>query len=406
MAREASNAGNGPMDRLKSEARSLAGALGDRAMASVRDKVEGTAGRLTEYVEGGGGPGIMAALTGARNLAEGKSPARSMFGAGFAGLKEKVTGMFRKGGKGGGSRKLKLANIVESIDVGVPRTVAYNQWTQYGDFPKFTKKVENVDQNKKEENKTNWKAQIFWSHRTWEATVIEQVPDDRIIWRSKGQKGHVDGAVTFHELAPNLTRILLVLEYHPQGMFERTGNLWRAQGRRTRLELKHFRRHMMTEGILHADELEGWRGTIHDGEVVESHEDAMDREEKERPAQSGTQRSSNGRAADQAEGHEEAEEAAGERAERGNRGQDTASSRAASDEDNGSSRAASDEDNGDGRAASDEDSGDGRAASARSSARTPSRTRRTSRPKSPAGESESRDNGRRQRAGARNAARS
>jgi Polyketide cyclase / dehydrase and lipid transport len=403
VAREASNASNGPMDRLKAEARSLAGALGDRAMASVRDKVEDTAGRLTEYVEGGGGPGIMAALTGARNLAEGKSPARSMFGAGFAGVKEKVAGMFRKGGKGGGSRKLKLANIVESIDVGVPRTVAYNQWTQYGDFSKFTKKVENVDQNKDEENKTNWKAQIFWSHRTWEATVIEQVPDDRIIWRSKGQKGHVDGAVTFHEIAPNLTRILLVLEYHPQGMFERTGNLWRAQGRRTRLELKHFRRHMMTEGILHADELEGWRGTIHDGEVVESHEDAMDREEKERPA--GTRQSRDGHAAEQAESREETEEAAGEREERGSRGKDTASSRAASDEDTGSSRAASDEDTGSSRAASDEDNGDGRTAPARSSARTQSRTRRTPRPKS-AGEGENRDNGRRQRAGARSAARS
>jgi hypothetical protein len=241
------------------------------------------------------------------------------------------------------------------------------------------------------------------------------VPDERIIWRSKGQKGHVDGAVTFHELAPNLTRILLVLEYHPQGMFERTGNLWRAQGRRTRLELKHFRRHMMTEGILHADELEGWRGTIHDGEVAESHEDAMDREEKERPA--GTRQSKDGRAADQAEGDEEAEEAAGERAERGHRGKDTASSRAASGEDTGRSRAASDEENGDGSATSDEDHGDGRAASeegsgnrraasARSSARTPSRTRRASRPRSSAGEGENRDNGRRRRESARSAARS
>jgi Polyketide cyclase / dehydrase and lipid transport len=303
MAHEDSETGNGVMDRLKAEARSLAGALGDRAMSSVRDKVEGATGRLTEYAEGGGGPGIMAALTGARNLAEGKSPARSMFGAGFAGLKEKVTGVFRKGGKGGGSRKLKLTNIVESVDVGVPVTVAYNQWTQYNDFPKFTKKVENVDRNKKDENKTNWKAQVFWSHRTWEATVIEQVPDDRIIWRSKGQKGHVDGAVTFHELAPNLTRVLLVLEYHPQGMFERTGNLWRAQGRRTRLELKHFRRHMMTDGILHADDLEGWRGTIHDGEVTESHEDAVAREEKEGPQRDEPRRarqSGNGQVDDEA----------------------------------------------------------------------------------------------------------
>jgi uncharacterized membrane protein len=280
MARDASTS-SAPMERLKSEIGSLVGALGDRAVASLRGKVEGAAARLTDYVEEGGGPGLMAALTGARNLAEGESPARSMVGAGMAGVKEKIAGLFRRGGKGGGQRKLKLTNIVESIDVGVPVRTAYNQWTQYSDFPKFTKKVESVDQNKEEENKTNWKAQVFWSHRTWEATVIDQVPDDRIIWRSKGQKGHVDGAVTFHELAPNLTRILLVLEYHPQGMFERTGNLWRAQGRRARLELKHFRRHMMTEGVLHADEVEGWRGTIHDGEVIESHEDAIAREEQD-----------------------------------------------------------------------------------------------------------------------------
>jgi uncharacterized membrane protein len=288
MAREERQSGNGVTDRLKDEARSLVGALGDRAVASVRGKVEGTTGRLAEYVEGGAGPGLMAAMTGARNLAEGKSPLRSMLGAGMAGVKEKVKGMF---GKGGGSKKLKLTNIVESIDVGVPVTLAYNQWTQFSDFPKFMKKVENVDQNKKEENKTSWKAQVFWSHRTWEATVVEQVPDDKIVWRSKGQKGHVDGSVTFHELAPNLTRILVVLEYHPQGLFERTGNIWRAQGRRARLELKNFRRHIMAEGVLHADDIEGWRGTIHDGEVTESHEDAVSREgsqrDRSRPSRNG-----------------------------------------------------------------------------------------------------------------------
>jgi uncharacterized membrane protein len=290
MAREERDSADGVVDRLKDEARSLAGAVGDRAISSVRSKIEGTTGRLTEYAEGGAGPGLMAAVTGARNLAEGKSPFRSMLGAGMAGVKEKVKGMFG-GGKGGGGKKLKLTNITESIDVGVPITVAYNQWTQFSDFPKFMKKVENVDQNKKEETKSNWKAQVFWSHRTWEATVVEQVPDDRIVWRSKGQKGHVNGSVTFHELAPNLTRILVVLEYHPQGMFERTGNLWRAQGRRARLELKNFQRHIMAEGILHADDIEGWRGTIHDGEVTESHEDAVAREgsnrNKSRPSRNG-----------------------------------------------------------------------------------------------------------------------
>jgi uncharacterized membrane protein len=273
---------NGPMDRLKAEAGGLVGALAERAMSSVRDRVESTTGRLTDYVEGDGGPGLMAAVTGAKSLAEGKSPGRSMLSAGWAGLKEKVSGAFRQGGgKSGGKSKLKLTNIVESIEVGVPVRLAYNQWTTYHDFPTFTKKVENAepgDDNKK----VNWKAQVFWSHREWEATVIDQRPDERIIWRSKGQKGHVDGAVTFHELTPTLTKIVVVLEYHPQGMFERTGNLWRAQGRRVRLELKHFQRHVMAHALLNPEDVEGWRGVSEDGEVVKDHEAVLDEEARER----------------------------------------------------------------------------------------------------------------------------
>ena len=269
----------GPMDRLKNEAGGLLDALAARATSAVRDKVEDATGRLTDYVEGGGGPGLMAAVTGARGLAEGKRPARSMFGAGFAGLKEKVRGMFGRG-KGGGKQKLKLTNIVESIEVGVPLRLAYNQWTSYEDFPTFTKKVEQARPDE-DGAKVNWKAQVFWSHREWSATITDQRPDERIIWRSQGQKGHVDGAVTFHELAPNLTKIVVVLEYHPQGLFERTGNLWRAQGRRTRLELKHFQRHVMAHALLNPDDVEGWRGTIEDSEIVKDHETAL-QEEQER----------------------------------------------------------------------------------------------------------------------------
>ena len=268
-----------PMDRLKGQARGLAGALGERAMSSVMDKVEGTTGRLTEYVDGGAGPGLMAAVTGAKDVAEGKGPLRSMLDAGAKGVTEKVRGLFGKGGGKGRGKKLKVTTIVESIDVGVPIDLAYNQWTQFSDFPSFMKKVENVEQNPDEPEKLHWKAQVFWSHREWDADIIEQTPEERIVWQSKGQKGHVDGAVTFHKLAPSLTRILVVLEYHPQGMFERTGNLWRAQGRRARLELKHFRRHVMTNAILHSEEIEGWRGVIEDGEVVQDHEDALAEQE-------------------------------------------------------------------------------------------------------------------------------
>ncbi|MFL6082061.1 MAG: SRPBCC family protein [Mycobacterium sp.] len=215
----------------------------------------------------------MAALTGVDKLASGESPLKAALSSGLTGAKEKVkeavqgvTGSL--GGKGGGNKKLKLTNIVEDIDVGVPLELAYRQWTEFGQFPKMMKKVEQADQESEE--KLRWKAQVFWSHRTWESTVIEQVPCDHIVWRSKGQKGHVDGAVSFHELGPHLTRILVVLEYHPQGLFERTGNLWRAQGRRVRLELKHFKRHVMTHSLLHPDDVEGWMGEIRDGEVVDT----------------------------------------------------------------------------------------------------------------------------------------
>src|SRR4051794_17540913 len=145
------------------------------------------------------------------------------------------------------------------------------------------KKVESVEAP--DENKITFEAQIFLSHRSWEATILEQIPDERIVWRSKGQKGHVDGAVTFHEIGPNLTRILVVLEYYPQGLFEKTGNIWEAQGRRARAELRHFRRHVMTRTILNPEDIEGWRGTIEDGEVVETHEDAVEREQQEQEQQ-------------------------------------------------------------------------------------------------------------------------
>ena len=246
-------------------------------MSSASNRLSGASERLTDYAQSGGGSGLLAAVTGADKLASGGSPVKSAMSAGLAGTKEKVKdtlGNIKEsltGGRGkGGGKKLKLTNIIEDIDVGAPIDLVYKQWTEYPQFPRFMKKVEQADQA--DDTKVQWKAQVFWSHRAWEATIIEQVPYDHIVWRSKGAKGHIDGAVSFHELAPNLTRIVVVLEYHPQGFFEKTGNLWRAQGRRARLELKHFRRHVMTHTLLHPDEVEGWLGEIRDGEVVDSGE--------------------------------------------------------------------------------------------------------------------------------------
>lgn len=269
-----------PTAQLMDEFRNLMDALGERAVSAVTGRVEEMTGRLTDAGKGaaqkatgealktGGKPGRVLSLVGTGVSGAGRVAAGAAKGAANT-AKQAIGG----GGEDGKRSETDVTNIVEEIDVGVPVDVAYNQWTQFGEFPSFMKKVEEVGQESDE--KLRWRAQVLWSHRTWESTIIEQVPDERIVWRSEGEKGSVDGAVTFHELAPNLTRILLVLEYHPKGFFERTGNLWRAQGRRARLELKHFKRHVMAHTILHPEEIEGWRGEIREGEVIRDHESAQ-----------------------------------------------------------------------------------------------------------------------------------
>ncbi|GAA4693384.1 hypothetical protein GCM10023215_33300 [Pseudonocardia yuanmonensis] len=285
-----------PADALKDAGSRLLSLLVQRAAEAATDRVTSLTDRLDTVTENGG-TGVREALGRRRDDEDGDPDAEGEDGDGgdgkgggfFSGIKDKVTGLFGGGGDddsegggggSGGGKKVKLTNIVEEIDVGLPVRTTYNLWTQYADFPGFMKKVESVDQITDE--KTHWKAKVFWSHREWEATTMEQVADSHIMWRSKGAKGHVDGAVSFTGLGPNLTRVLLVLEYHPQGLFERTGNIWRAQGRRARLEFKHFRRHAMTTAMLHQDEIEGWRGEIRDAEVVRTHEEALEDERRAR----------------------------------------------------------------------------------------------------------------------------
>ncbi|WP_406301311.1 SRPBCC family protein [Streptomyces sp. NBC_00885] len=271
-----------PTDRLIQELENLIAALGQRALSAVTEKAGGGVKRLAH--PGGDGDGLKEAVAaGGRQLVE-HIPLKAVAGAGLSKVKDKAIEALPGGGGGDkdGGKKIKVVNIVEEIDVGVPVSVAYNQWTQFEDYPSFMKKVERVEQES--ETELEWKAQIFFSHREWHSTVIEQVPDEKIVWQSKAEKGHVDGAVTFHEIAPNLTRILMVLQYHPQGFFEGTGNLFRAQGRRVRLELKHFRRQVMTEALLNPDEVRGWRGEVRDGEVVRTDEEVREEEEEREAA--------------------------------------------------------------------------------------------------------------------------
>ncbi|MFF5228328.1 SRPBCC family protein [Dactylosporangium sp. NPDC000521] len=317
-ARSASSSGIG--DRLSKllvqELQNFAGALGRRALTAVQDRVEGKigdlTGRLNEYAERSGSPKLVAAAKGAEELAGGSSPMKAATKGGLAGGWSKIKKWF--GGGRSATRKLKVTNIVEWADVGVPLKVAYNQWTSFDEFPKFMKKVEKVD--REAEEKLRWRAQIFWSHRDWESDIVLQVPDERIVWRSKGAKGYVNGAVSFHAVTPTLTRIVLILEYYPKGLFERTGNLWRAQGRRARLEFKHYVRHTMTQSILNPDEIEGWRGVIRDGQVELDHETAMQQErEREEQEQQGQQPEDTGEQGERAAEEGEPEEGEGEEGE-------------------------------------------------------------------------------------------
>jgi uncharacterized membrane protein len=271
-----------PVDRLKGELQHALSAAAGRTAEVAGDKISDLTERLTDVAANGGVAGKVLA-EGGKAAATGGSPLMGALKGGVMGVKDKAVEAVTGGSGGSGGSKgqknpVKATTIIESIDVGVPIDVVYNQWTQFQDFSGFMKKVERVEQ--KSDEKLDFKAKILWSHRTWEATILEQVPQDKIVWRSKGQKGHVDGSVTFHELAPNLTRVLVVLEYYPQGLFERVGNIWRAQGRRTRVELKHFQRHVMVHLIQDADEVDGWQGEIHGGRVQEgSDQDTGDQDE-------------------------------------------------------------------------------------------------------------------------------
>ncbi|MFH9763591.1 SRPBCC family protein [Streptomyces anulatus] len=284
------------VDRIKEELSKFASAQVQTLAEKAGGKLKDLTGQLTEAAENGGSlPAI-----GSRVL-QGESPVKAFVSEKAKGAKDAVVDKAKSafgGGGGKGNRKAgggKFMNIIEVMDVGVPLRTAYDAWTQYDEFSGFMKGVQSV--SKGEDEESDWKVKVGPSSRSFKATVQEQVPDDRIVWTSEGAKGSTRGAISFHELAPNLTRIVLVMEYYPSGFFEKTGNLWRAQGRRVRLDFKHFQRYV----TLTEEEPEGWRGEIRDGEVVVSHEEAVEREEAEEEE-----------AEDQEDGEEEPEEEDGE----------------------------------------------------------------------------------------------
>jgi uncharacterized membrane protein len=267
-------------DRLKAELQEYVAAQTQRLLVGIGRKLGETTVKLNDIADGKSSGFAKLALDTGRKVTQGKGPVRSALEAGATHAKDNMLGALkglgdkgRKGEKGSGS---KPTVIIEHIDVGVPLRTAYDQWTRYQDFSTFAKGVKSASRD--DDTHSAWQAKVLWSNRSWKATTTEQVPDDRISWSSEGAKGTTKGVVSFHRLADNLTRVMLVIEYYPSGLFEKTGNLWRAQGRRTRLDLKNFARFITLKG----EAEDGWRGEIRDGEVVRSHEDAV-AEETEGP---------------------------------------------------------------------------------------------------------------------------
>jgi uncharacterized membrane protein len=184
-------------------------------------------------------------------------------------------------GKSDGGAKPKLSHLIEQhTDITVPRSVVYNQWTQLEMFPRITKGIESVQQESDEKSK--WKAKIGPSRRTWTGQVVEQVPDERIAWKSEGGAS-IQGVVTFHSLDEDLTRVLLQMEYKPNGAFEWVGNTLRIQRRRAKRDLRLFKHFLELRG----EETGAWRGRIDEGQKLEPQFAGQ-----QRPAQKG--RSSGG----------------------------------------------------------------------------------------------------------------
>ncbi|MDQ6838845.1 MAG: SRPBCC family protein [Actinomycetota bacterium] len=165
-------------------------------------------------------------------------------------------------GKSGNS-KPKLSHLIEQhTDIAVARSTVYNQWTQLEMFPTITKGIESVQQE--DDEKSKWTSKIGPSRRTWTGHVVEQIPDERIAWKSEGGAS-LQGVVTFHSLDVDLTRVLVQMEYKPKGPVEWVGNTLRIQRRRAARDLRLFKHYLE----LRNEETGAWRGRIDEDKKLE-----------------------------------------------------------------------------------------------------------------------------------------
>ncbi|MGQ0604237.1 MAG: SRPBCC family protein, partial [Anaerolineales bacterium] len=153
-----------------------------------------------------------------------------------------------------------MAKIEKSIDVNVPVRTAYNQWTQFEEFPRFMEGVKAVQQV--DDRRLRWQAEIGGKDETWNAVITEQTSDQRVAWTSTtGAKNA--GVVTFHRLANDKTRVMLQLDYEPEGVVENVGSMLGIVKGRVEGDLKRFKEFIEQRGR----ETGAWRGEIEQKDV-------------------------------------------------------------------------------------------------------------------------------------------
>ncbi|HWC71437.1 MAG TPA: SRPBCC family protein [Actinomycetota bacterium] len=148
-----------------------------------------------------------------------------------------------------------MSQITGSIDVRVPVTTAYNQWTQFEEFPRFMEGVEQVQQL--DDTHLRWVAEVAGKREEWEAEITEQQPDERVAWTSRGGKGNA-GVVTFHRLNDDETRVTVQMDWQPEGVLENVGATLGFDDRQVSNDLGRFKELIEQRGT----ESGAWRGEV------------------------------------------------------------------------------------------------------------------------------------------------
>jgi uncharacterized membrane protein len=175
------------------------------------------------------------------------------------------------GNKGGapGVGKGRRMPVQQSVDIGAPIETVYNQWTQFEDWPGFMHRVTRVTQE--DDCTVSFATKIWAKTKEFTANIETQRPNERIKWSVSQGLTHT-GVVTFHELAPNLTRVLLSFDVEPGSLIEKAARGMRHVKRAARADLHRFKALIEMAGL----ETGAWRGTIEDGELVEEHDPSYD----------------------------------------------------------------------------------------------------------------------------------